>query len=69
MMWKKSDNLKFNFAPATSKLIYVNKQFTVASSSFGVDQGRTNRFEFGAAINGYYKFYIRITTKIYMSIM
>lgn len=56
MMWKKSDNLKFNFAPATSKLIYVNKQFTVASSSFGVDQGRTNRFEFGAAINGYYKF-------------
>lgn len=56
MLWKKSDNLKFNFAPATSKLIFVDKQFTVLGTSFGVDQGRTSRFEFGAAVNGYYKF-------------
>ena len=56
MLWKKSDNLKFNFAPATTKLIYVDKQFTLNGSSFGVEQGRTNRVEFGAAIYGYYKF-------------
>lgn len=56
MLWKKSDNLKFNLAPITSKLIVVNSQFTQASSSFGVEQGKTSRFELGAAINGYYKF-------------
>ena len=56
MLWKKSDNLKFNFAPITSKLIVVNSQFTQTSSSFGVEQGKTTRYELGAAINGYYKF-------------
>ena len=56
MLWKKSDNLKFNIAPATTKVIYVDKQFTVDGPSFGVEQGRTNRVEFGAAVNGYYKF-------------
>jgi Protein of unknown function (DUF3078) len=56
MLWKKSDNLKFNFAPATTKVIYVDKQFTLNGSAFGVEQGRTNRVEFGAAVNGYYKF-------------
>jgi hypothetical protein len=56
MMWKKSDNLKVNFAPATSKLIMVHKHFTEFGESFGVKQGETMRYEFGAAINGYYKF-------------
>lgn len=56
LLWKKSDNLKFNFAPITSKLILVNSQFTQTSSSFGVAQGKTTRYEIGAAINGYYKF-------------
>ncbi len=56
MMWKKSDNLKFNFAPATSKLIFVNSRYTQTGPSFGVEQGKTSRFEFGAALNGYYKF-------------
>lgn len=56
MLWKKSDNLKFNFAPITSKLIVVNSQFTQTKSSFGVEQGDTTRYELGAAINGYYKF-------------
>ena len=55
MLWKKSDNLKVNFAPATSRFIFVDKQFTVDGSSFGVEQGRTNRFEFGASISAYYK--------------
>ena len=56
LMWKKSDNLKFNIAPATSKLIYVDKQFTQLAPSFGVKQGQTTRFEFGAAATAYYKF-------------
>jgi hypothetical protein len=56
LLWKKSDNLKFNFAPITSKLVLVNSQFTQTSSSFGVEQGKTTRYELGAAINGYYKF-------------
>ncbi len=56
MLWKKSNNLKVNIAPATSRLIFVDAQFTTLSSPFGVEQGETSRFEFGAAINGYYKF-------------
>jgi hypothetical protein len=56
MMWKKSDNLKVNIAPATSKLIMVHKHFTDLGPSFGVAQGASSRYEFGAALNAYYKF-------------
>jgi Protein of unknown function (DUF3078) len=55
MLWKKSDDLKVNFAPATSRFIFVDKQYTVGGTSFGVDQGRTSRFEFGASISAKYK--------------
>ncbi|NHN25500.1 DUF3078 domain-containing protein [Flavobacterium jejuense] len=58
MLWKKNDNLKVNIAPATSRLIYVHKHFTEFGSAFGVEQGKSSRFEFGAALNGYYKFNI-----------
>lgn len=58
MLWKKSDNLKVNIAPATSRFILVHKHFTELGSAFGVDQGKSFRFEFGAALNGYYKFNI-----------
>lgn len=56
MLWKKSDNLKVNIAPVTSRLIFVNKQFTESGESFGVEQGKTTRYEFGASIGAYYKF-------------
>ena len=56
MLWKKSDNLKVNIAPATSKLIIVHPHFTDFGPSFGVEQGKSTRFEFGAAVNAYYKF-------------
>lgn len=59
LLWKKSDNLKVNIAPATSKLIVVHKEFTdgtVGTESFGVEEGKTTRYELGAAIQGYYKF-------------
>ena len=58
MMWKKSDNLKINVAPATSKVIMVHKHFTDLGPAFGVAQGDNSRYEFGAAINAYYKFNI-----------
>ena len=56
MLWKKNDNLKVNISPATSRLIFTDKKFTEAGSHFGVEQGKTSRFEFGAAVNGYAKF-------------
>lgn len=58
MLWKKNDNLRVNIAPATSRLIVVDGKFTELASSFGVEQGETTRFEFGASISGYYKFAI-----------
>ncbi|MDI9256046.1 DUF3078 domain-containing protein [Flavobacterium sedimenticola] len=58
MMWKKSDDFKINVAPATSKVIMVHRHFTDLGPSFGVAQGETSRYEFGAAVNGYYKFNI-----------
>jgi hypothetical protein len=56
MMWKQNDNLKINIAPATSKIILVHSHFTDAKPSFGVAQGQSSRYEFGAAVNAYYKF-------------
>jgi hypothetical protein len=56
MLWKKSDNLKINVAPATSKVIIVHSHFTDLGPSFGVAQGESSRYEFGAAVSGYYKF-------------
>lgn len=58
MMYKKDDNLKINVAPATSKLILVHKHFTDLGPAFGVEQGESTRYEFGAALNAYYKFNI-----------
>ncbi|PZD78432.1 DUF3078 domain-containing protein [Mesonia sp. K7] len=61
VLWKKSDNLKVNIAPATARFIFVNEMFTttpgyVDGDYFGVDAGETTRFEFGAALGAYAKF-------------
>lgn len=56
MLWKKNDNLKVNFSPATAKFIFVHNHFTEFGESFGVEQGETMRFEFGASVSAYYKF-------------
>ena len=57
MLWKKSDNLKVNFAPATSKLVIVDKDLTLPMEAyFGVEEGKSTRYELGASISGYYKF-------------
>ena len=57
MLWRKSDNLKVNIAPATSKLIVVDKELTLPDAAyFGVEEGKSTRYELGASIGAYYKF-------------
>lgn len=61
VLWKKSDNLKVNLAPATARFIFVDDMFTTVpgyedGSYFGVDQGESSRFEFGASLFAYAKF-------------
>lgn len=60
MYWKKSDNLKVNFAPLTSKLTFVDKSNTskigyVDGSYFGVDANKSIRYELGFYASAYYK--------------
>ncbi|WP_426094268.1 DUF3078 domain-containing protein [Flavobacterium sp. DSR2-3-3] len=64
MLWKKSNNLSINFSPATAKLIIVHPHFTEFGPSFGVLQGDSTRFEFGASITAYYKFNIMTNVSI-----
>lgn len=61
MMWKKNENLWFNVAPATARFIFVSSDFTsgpdyIDGSYYGVEQGETSRFEFGASFSGYVQF-------------
>jgi len=71
LLWKKSDNLKVNIAPATVRLIFVDDQFTQVDTTipgaldaynmspyFGVDANESTRFEFGASLSAYAKFEI-----------
>jgi len=56
MLWKKSDNLKVNFAPATAKIVIVDEDLTLPNDAyFGVEEGKSTRFEFGVSIGAYYK--------------
>lgn len=56
-LWKKSDHLKVNIAPATSRLIFVNRDLTLPNEAyFGVEQGKSSRYELGISVGGYYKF-------------
>ncbi|TXD51346.1 MULTISPECIES: DUF3078 domain-containing protein [unclassified Polaribacter] len=53
MLWKKSDDLSLNIAPATARYTIVNDFF---SGKFGVDEGRNTAFSLGFNLSGYYKF-------------
>ena len=56
MLWKKSDNLKVNIAPAKSRLIIVDKDLTEPDKAyFGVEEGKSTRYELGASVGAYYK--------------
>ena len=63
IMWKKSENLYVNLAPATGRMVFVDKDFTSApgyvdGDYFGVDANKAMRFELGASLSGYAKFQI-----------
>jgi len=65
MFWKKSDNLKINLAPLTSKITYVDRDFTLPNKAyFGVEEGRSSRYELGFYSSAYYK--LDIMTNISM---
>ncbi len=53
MLWKKSDNLNVNIAPATARYTLVSDEF---SGRFGVEEGRNTSFSLGFNLSGYYKF-------------
>ena len=53
MLWKKSDNLNMNIAPATARYTLVNDFF---SGKFGVEEGKNTAFSLGFNLSGYYKF-------------
>jgi hypothetical protein len=61
LYWKKNDNLKLNFAPLTSKMTFVNSDYTslpgyIDGSYFGVDANKSLRYELGFYASAYYKF-------------
>jgi len=61
LFWKKTDNLKINLAPLTSKLTFVDKNFTsmpgyIKGSYFGVDANKSTLYQLGFYASGYYKF-------------
>ena len=61
MLWKRDDNLKFNLAPVSSKITFVDSYYTgipgyVDGAYFGVDPGKSLRYELGFYASGYYKF-------------
>lgn len=59
--WKRSDNFRVNISPATGRVILANSKFTSFEGYqdgdfFGLDAGKTTRYEFGSAITAYGKF-------------
>ncbi len=56
MFWKKNDNLKVNLAPLTSKITFVDADFTLPEKAyFGVEEGKSVRYELGFYASSYYK--------------
>lgn len=56
MLYQDGDRLFINIAPATSRLVFVDKHFTtipgyVDESYYGMDFGKTSRYELGASID------------------
>lgn len=61
LLWKKTDDCKFNLAPVTSKMTFVNDKYTsipgyIDGDYFGVDANKGFRYELGFNASGYYKF-------------
>ncbi|NBL65051.1 DUF3078 domain-containing protein [Flavobacterium sp. NST-5] len=57
ILYKRDDNFKVNIAPATSKITFVDKNFTLPNEAyFGVKEGQSIRYELGFNTSAYYKF-------------
>lgn len=53
MLWEKHKNFKFNIAPATTKLVIVDKDLTLPKGAyFGVEEGENTRLELGFNASG-----------------
>jgi hypothetical protein len=53
MLWEKNKNFKFNIAPATTKLVIVDKDYTLPDGAyFGVKEGENTRLELGFNASG-----------------
>ena len=61
MLFKKSDDLSLNIAPATVRYTFVNDFF---SGKFGVKEGKNTSFSLGFNLSGYYKFSIMKNVEI-----
>ena len=55
MLWKKSDDITINIAPATSRFTFVNDEF---SGKYGVDPGENVKFALGFSLSAYFNFEI-----------
>ena len=55
MLWKKSNDLHLNIAPATARYTFVSDLF---SGKFGVEEGENTAFSLGFNFSSYYKFAI-----------
>jgi len=53
MLWKRSDNITVNIAPATSRFTFVSDDF---SGKYGVEAGKNVKFALGFSLSAYLKF-------------
>jgi hypothetical protein len=63
VLYRRDEDLTVNIAPATSRFVIVDSEFTTTpgymdGDYFGVDAGESMRFELGASINALYNFTI-----------
>lgn len=53
MLWKKSNQMTINIAPATSRFTFVSDEF---SGKYGVEQGENTKIGLGFSLSSYFKF-------------
>jgi hypothetical protein len=55
--YKRSDNFRINISPAASRVVIVTDKTlnSQPGGAFGVKQGKTTDFQFGASLDAYYK--------------
>jgi hypothetical protein len=54
--YKRSDNFRINISPLAARITLVENDTLSNLGSFGVTPGHKSLFEFGASLDGYYKF-------------